>query len=93
MTTTEAERITIPARIKNPAVELVADLARVAGDVDAVFEKFNRTLFNTRPDDRMAVLAAALITTFSECISGPSNENRDPVPVDWAATTTEGESQ
>ena len=93
LTVVEFEPITIPDRIRKPATTLIGALASRAGDLDSVFEEFDKAMTQTPPGDRTAVIAAALLITFSECITDPTDNQNNPVPVDWTATTTEGETE
>lgn len=89
-TATQSKPVVIPASIREPATRLVADLAAVAGDKEAVLDALEPTFLSTSPDDRLAIAVAALVVVFSECITTPTDDNNNPVPVDW---TTEGEQQ
>ena len=90
MTTTEAEPVIIPDRIRQPAINLIGVLASRAGDLDDGMDALNDALVTVKPEDRTAVIAAALLITFAECITDPTDNHNNPVPVTWP-DTTEGE--
>lgn len=72
--TTTADHATfeMPEVIREGAVRLIRDLAAIAGDDSAVYERIRQECRSHKPDDALGGLAAALIVTFTECITTPT---------------------
>lgn len=73
MTATHEQTSTpsIPADLHEEARELIRRLASTAGDVDAAFAHVQDYCRPRRDDDALPGLAAALLVTFTECITYP----------------------
>lgn len=73
MTATHEQTSTpsIPADLHEEARELIRRLASTAGDTEAAFAHIRDYCRPRRDDDALPGLAAALLVTFTECITYP----------------------
>jgi hypothetical protein len=63
----------MPDQLRDQALDLIRDLAAVAGDVDATWRRLrDYCMANPKKDDAFAGVAAALLLTFTECITTPT---------------------
>lgn len=71
--TAEPRIIEMPDEVHTAAVDLVRDLAAVAGDPPAIYDRLRKVRSGTDTENALGALAAALIVTFTECITHPAN--------------------
>lgn len=71
--TAEPQHVRMPDEVRDAARILIRDLAVVAGDAEAVWALMRAQVKDVDPETALGAVAAALIVTFTECITYPTD--------------------